>query len=343
MIICCAFFSQNGRKKAQELSEALAEIDWECRGEGETLHEFTGRAFRYHLPILFIGAAGIAVRAIAPFVRDKLTDSPVLVMDEAGRFVVPILSGHAGGAGDLAVLISHALRAEPVITTATDVENVFSCDVFARRNFLFIRNRDGIRRVSEKLLSEGKITACVQEGIRLPDEEPPACLELVRDEGADVLVSDRPSVSCSLWLSPQPFFLGIGCRKGKSFEELLAFADRKFVRGRWDRVAGIASIDRKRHERGLEILAQYEHIPFFTFSAGELEKAEGMFSSSGFVKRAVGVSNVCERAAVLAAGEGAELVLSKTAEDGMTLAAARAVPCIRTWNTDPGVCEGEMK
>lgn len=345
MIICIAAFSAKGWERAKKLCENLPQADWEYRGDGESLRAFTQRAFRYHLPLLFIGAAGIAVRAIAPSVKDKLTDSPVLVMDEKGQYVIPVLSGHAGGGNDLAVLIARAAGAQPVITTATDVEDLFSCDVFARRNFLFIHNREGIRRVSAKLLDRGKISVFVQDKILLPDEEIPGCIELVHGGRADILISDTEDVPCSLWLSPKLYFTGIGCRKGKTFEELLNFADRTFVRGNWkEGIAAVASIDRKRYERGLEILAQYEHLPFLTYTAKELEAVPGVFSSSSFVRETVGVSNVCERAAMLAAGPGAELVLPKTMWDGMTLAVAKAAPRIYTWNTKPGMgAEGGKK
>lgn len=333
-----AAFSAKGWERAKKLCEILPQIDWECRGEGEPLRAFTERAFQYHLPLLFIGAAGIAIRAIAPSVKDKLTDSPVLVMDEKGQYVIPVLSGHAGGGNDLAVLIARAAGAQPVITTATDVEDLFSCDVFARRNFLFIHNREGIRRVSAKLLERGKISVFVQDKILLPDEEIPVCVELVHGGRADILISDAEDVPCSLWLSPKLFFPGIGCRKGKTFEELLHFADRTFVHGNWrEKVAAVASIDKKRRERGLEILAQYEHLPLLTYTAQELEEVPGDFSSSSFVRKTVGVSNVCERAAVLAAGPGAELILPKTAQNGMTLAVAKAAPRLYTWNTEPGI------
>ena len=87
---------------------------------------------------LFIGASGIAVRLIAPWVKDKFTDSPVLVMDERAEYVIPLLSGHVGGAVEIAREIAGSVGAKPVITTATDVEQVFAVDVFAADNLSLI-------------------------------------------------------------------------------------------------------------------------------------------------------------------------------------------------------------
>lgn len=72
------------------------------------------------------------MRTIAPFLKDKLTDSPVLVLDEAGNYVIPLLSGHVGGANEIALLLAELLGAVPVITTATDINNAFAIDVFAK-------------------------------------------------------------------------------------------------------------------------------------------------------------------------------------------------------------------
>lgn len=100
--------------------------------------------------LIFIGACGIAVRAIASSVNNKLKDSPVIVIDELGKFVIPILSGHVGGANELTVLLAAMMNATPVITTATDINNKFAVDVFAKKCRLAIVNKDGIAEYHQR-------------------------------------------------------------------------------------------------------------------------------------------------------------------------------------------------
>ena len=131
-------------KEAEGLEEA-----------GGSLKEWTGERFSDSDGLIFVGAAGIAVRAIAPFVRDKMTDPAVVVVDETMRFSISLLSGHMGGANELALLTAELTGAEPVITTATDVNGRFAVDVFARQSGLFLENRETAKRISADVL-EGR-------------------------------------------------------------------------------------------------------------------------------------------------------------------------------------------
>ena len=105
--------------------------------------------------MIFIGAAGIAVRAAAPWIRDKFADPPVIVIDETARFVIPLLSGHVGGANELACELAAFLGAVPVITTATDRNGLFAVDLFAAGNGLVLTDRKMAREISARIL-EGK-------------------------------------------------------------------------------------------------------------------------------------------------------------------------------------------
>lgn len=282
--------------------------------------------------LLFIGACGIAVRAIAPHVTDKLTDSPVLVTDELGRHVIPILSGHVGGANELALFLAETLGADPVITTATDLNGKFAPDLFAKKNFLTIRNRDGIAKVAAKALRNETVTVAVEAGHFAEQEQKAALLQNVRlipypcKEPADVVVSaKKPPESCLLHLIPQEYVIGAGCRKGKEPKELEQFLQEVFYQAgiQTEQVFCLASVDLKKEEAALIQWGRAHRKRFETFCAEDLRKAEGAFTGSAFVEKTTGVDNVCERAAILAAGKGGELVFKKTARDGMTAAVAK--------------------
>lgn len=157
-LIC---FTQNGAKLAEQLIGQLNEVfDWygfvSSRTKLDTnlpqkegsLSDWTGEWFSKVQCLVFVGACGIAVRAIAPFVRDKFADPAVIVIDEQGKFCISLLSGHMGGANEWTVRFAEVLGAETVITTATDLNHKFAVDVFAKKNNLLITDRALAKEVS---------------------------------------------------------------------------------------------------------------------------------------------------------------------------------------------------
>ena len=122
-----------------------------------SLHDWTEKMFESQDALLFIGATGIAVRSIAPFVADKRKDPAVVVMDEKGIFAISLLSGHIGGANELAGKLANLTGAIPVITTATDVNGRFAVDVFAKKQKLWIADMKAAKQVSADVLDEKKI------------------------------------------------------------------------------------------------------------------------------------------------------------------------------------------
>lgn len=280
--------------------------------------------------ILFIGACGIAVRAVSPFLKDKLKDSPVLVMDEKGNHVIPILSGHVGGANALAGMLAQAVGAQPVITTATDLNDAFAVDVFAAENGFAIENKDGIARVSAKILAGEEITVSTETGhdTVLPEREGFRAVPYPPAGPVDlVITSEKKAFGESLVLRPKEYLLGFGCRKGKNAAEIAAFIEKTTKDNGilLSQVFALASVSQKREEEGIIEWCRRKKIPFLTYTAEELQAVEGAFTKSAFVKEQVGVDNVCERAAFKACGAGGELILRKCAENGMTIAIARRV------------------
>lgn len=117
-------FTETGLALAKRLADSLPGSVVRCGQNGISLAEWTSSQFVQSDALIFVGAVGIAVRAIAPHCRSKTTDPAVVVVDECGRFAVPILSGHLGGANDLARAIAAVCGAVPVITTATDAHGI---------------------------------------------------------------------------------------------------------------------------------------------------------------------------------------------------------------------------
>lgn len=295
----------------------------------ENLKNWAGSCFQKKEPLVFIGACGIAVRTIAPFVKDKLSDIPVLVMDEKGAFVIPVLSGHYGGANELAQMLAKNIGAVPVITTATDVNHLFAVDVFAKKNGFVIANRENIARVSGKILEQKiKMQICGNYAGQVP-EEIELFKEMENGELPDVFIApetiyEEEKYKQILHLIPKSLVLGMGCRKGKDFLELEEFVRDQLQKWKipMEAVAALATIDIKKEETAFLQLAEKYQLEFVTFSGEQLAKIPGEFHASEFVKQKVGVDNVCERAAMKRAGENGRLCHSKAAENGMTLAVA---------------------
>ena len=359
MIICSCSFSDVGALCEEKLFPCCPEITWISQRYGYVkggcmsmlieqmpdIKDFVAEAFRKRLPVLFIGATGIAVRLLAEHVKDKFLDSPVLVMDVERKFVIPLLSGHVGGANELAVLIAERTGAVPVITTGSDVRETFAIDVFAKRNGFSIVNRELVKHVTGKLLRGEKAFVWVHPSVACPFDGVPPELFLSQaatpPESADIIVlPDESSASGVAYgdrcvvLVPKLYCVGIGCKQGKTFDEFFSFLEENLSSDMLENMCAIASIDLKSYEIGLMEIAQYHHVPFKTYSAEELDAVPGEFSESEFVKEKTGVSNVCERAAVKCAGEGGVLVCKKIAKDGMTVAVAKRKPKIVTWKTD---------
>ena len=344
MAIQIISFTENGIRLSKKVSEILGTEETglftkcSCVSDEQfmsgvayvesSIGEWTKAQMEEKHTLLFIGACGIAVRAIAPGVVNKLKDSAVLVMDEMGQYVIPVLSGHVGGANELAVQISGALGALPVITTATDLNGKFAVDLFAKKNGLFIENKDGIAKVSSKILAGKDIIVWIEDVRRLRGTETPKgiCLVDETEQMPDVAISvEKPKNNAMLWLRPKEYILGMGCRRGKEEEKIEDFIERQLLeKGIYkEQIYALASIDRKKDEEGFLAWSRKNNVAFLTFTAEYLEKQSGQFSASSFVKEQVGVDNVCERAALAGAGANGSLLYKKVAEDGMTIAIAK--------------------
>lgn len=278
--------------------------------------------------IVFVGAAGIAVRAVAPYLMGKAYDPAVLVLDEQGRFVIPLLSGHLGGANELAQRLAEGLHAVPVLTTATDGREVFAVDSWAKAHGCAVMEPHRIKYISGALLrgeTVGVRSAFPVDGLL------PAHIDRKQDTESGFTIgfaTEAQPFAHTLHLVPRIACLGIGCRRGTDAAtiEAVVQAALRAEKLPWEAICGVFSIDIKQNEPGLLLFCKNHALPFHTFAAEQLQNAAGEFTRSDFVRQTVGVDNVCERAAVCGAQNGS-LILRKFAQDGVT--AAVAVPAWR--------------
>lgn len=311
-------FSDRGEALANRLAEGLAGEAARC-GRPLTLDAWTRQSFLQADGLIFVGAAGIAVRAIAPYVRSKTRDPAVVVVDETGRFAISLLSGHLGGANALAQRAARLCGATPVITTATDRNGVFAVDSWARVQGCAVQDPHRIKHISARLLSSGTIRVRSPWTIGGPL---PGGVQLTQDEEPDVLLTINRTDRDALKVIPRIAVLGVGCRKDTSqaaiegaFRAICAEANL------YEAAVGlVCSIDRKAEEPGLLAFCRAHGLPFETYSAEQLRQAAGDFSTSAFVQETIGVDNVCERSAVL--GSGGTLYVKKHAGNGVTMAVA---------------------
>lgn len=278
-----------------------------------------GEAFSSSDALIFIGACGIAVREIAPYIKDKQTDPAVLCIDELGQFVIPLLSGHIGGANDLARHLAEGLDATAVITTATDINHKFSVDAWAARNNCAISSMETAKAVSAAILeqdiplfSQFPVLTSLPDGV-VPGEQ--------GDLGICLTFRAMEPFSRTLRLIPRILHLGIGCRKGTTSETIRQAVESVLKEHGIDRWAlrYAASIDLKREEPGLLQFCENWDLPIRFYTAEELRSVPGDFTPSEFVRSITGVDNVCERAALR---DAEKLIVKKTAEDGVTVALA---------------------
>lgn len=327
-MIALVAFTRRGCELGKRLAVALDGTLWAIDRLADelglpacgALQSWAGARFSDSEALVFLGATGIAVRAIAPYVRDKFLDPAVVAVDEAGRFAVPLLSGHVGGANALAQRIAALTGGQAVISTATDVNNRFAVDVWAKSQALVLCERAAAKAVSAAILeaepvgliSDWPISGNMPQGIGLPNAPVGICIASTAKE------SPFP---VTLHLVPKAVTLGVGCRRGTGEAQLEAALAEFLNQNALPLVAihTLASIDLKQDEPGLLALACTHGWNTRFFPAAVLAAEPGDFPASQFVAHTTGVDNVCQRAAQRAGGQ---VFIPKTICQGVTFSAA---------------------
>jgi cobalt-precorrin 5A hydrolase/precorrin-3B C17-methyltransferase len=289
--------------------------------------------------LIFIMATGIVVRTIAPLIKDKKIDPAVVILDETGKYAISLLSGHIGGANDLAREVANFLGGEAVITTASDVNNMTSIDLWAKENDLIIEDWGALPHIATNFLNNVKpkvysdIEISMPTGFQITDN--PA--------SADILITNKNALFThspihpftQLYLRPKNLAVGIGCNSGTSADEI-----ENAVRTVLDEnnmsflsIHLIATINIKGNEQGLRTFAEKYNLKIKTFTADELNSVEGIGKSDAVFK-ATGANAVSEPAALLASG-ASELLVPKQKIGNVTIAVAELITPILQHSLTP--------
>ena len=303
--------------------------------EGDLASLFT-RLWNHVDGFICIMATGIVIRSVAPLLKDKTSDPAVVVIDDAGKFAISLLSGHLGGANELAERCAFMLGSRAVITTATDANGLPSFDMLAKENGWGIEDVSRVKILNSLLLDDEKIAVVDDSGLvraffhgqgRLQFHD--SFVTGLRSEAKGFLFVTNSIIppqlrsEVLLVLRPKNLVLGIGCNSGTSADEIegviLSNLRRLFLSSA--SMAAIATAEAKSGEAGLIEAAERFAVPLICYASGELNEVAVPSPPSEHAIAAIGATGVAEPAALLASG-GGKLLLKKIKSGNVTLAVA---------------------
>lgn len=335
-------------KKLQKwLSDSDVYIPEKFRDSDPSMIYFTdsvtqriGPLFQTYNSLICIFSLGAVIRLISPFLKDKKTDPAVLVIDDTAKFVISTLSGHVGGANELTLEVSNILNSIPVITTAADVNNTISIDLLGKKYGWTIDNYENVTKVSAMMVNEDKIGVFQDAGERgwwdlnnLPKnvELVPSLKELLSDtyKGAviitDKIISEKSILTKSVIYRPKSLIVGIGLHWNTSMETIKQGLTKVLDENNFSikSIKAIASLNKGKPVKGLDLFCQKNELPLVLFSNDELNEID-VPNPSDLVGKYEGTSSVSE-ASSLAASKGILIVPKQKFPPDLTVAISRVV------------------
>ncbi|MBU3190239.1 cobalt-precorrin 5A hydrolase [Clostridium bowmanii] len=318
MKIACLAFTRSGEAIAKRIK---------CCSDYE-VHKFSKENYKINLNnifsdydgIVFISSTGIAIRISAPFIKNKSVDPAIVVVDDLGRYSISLLSGHIGGANYLAENIAGCLKNQPIITTASDGRGIEAVDMFAKRNNLFIESFGNAKQITSMMIDGDNIK------IESEIEAKIGYRNIVENnESGAIFVSSKQSINYdkpSCILRPKNIIVGLGCRRGKSMDEIISALTEVFKSNDLSIkcIKAIATVDVKQDEIGIIDACKNLNCEMVIISREDIKVVQDKFNKSAFVESTIGVSSVCEPCAYISGGE---LIVRRTAINGITIAISK--------------------
>ncbi|MGN0581218.1 MAG: cobalt-precorrin 5A hydrolase [Oscillospiraceae bacterium] len=322
MKTACFYLTEQGRKTAEKICDATGGVLYGKENFKDNVRE----CFDSYETLVFVMASGIVIRTIAPLIKSKTTDPAVILVSQDGRYAISLLSGHLGGANEETKRIAEFIGAQAVITTATDVQNVVSFDVFAKKNNLAIENIDNLKYISSSLLdgnsidliSDIRITG-VPEYINFSGKYENEYAVCISDKIADDTFHKKV-----LFLRPKDIVIGIGCKKNISADYLDSCFHNFLENNRLSihSVKCISTIELKKNEPALLELGRKYNLELRIADLNDIEEHASCLEQSEFVMKVTGVPSVAEGSAYIISEKG-EKIQGKTKFSGITMAAYR--------------------
>ena len=318
MKIACLTFTSSGEAIAERIKYSSGyEVHVFSKGNYKSNLD---NIFKHYDGIVFISSTGIAVRIAVPFIKSKSVDPGIVVVDDLGRYSISLLSGHIGDGNYLAEKIADCLKCQAIITTASDGRGIEAIDMFAKNNNFFIENLEDAKKITSMML-EG-------EALKLESEiEAKIGYNNIvdKDEAGTIFVTSKASTNYgkpSCILRPKNITVGLGCRRGKTKDEIITALIALFNDNDLSikSIKEIATVDIKQDEKGIIEACEYLNCEMRIISREAIKKVQNKFNKSAFVQDTIGVSSVCEPCAFIGGGE---IIVGRTVINGVTIAISK--------------------
>lgn len=274
----------------------------------ENFTEELERAFNRYDGHIFIMATGIVIRKISSLIKSKDVDPAVVVVDEGMNFVISLLSGHLGGANDLAQKLHEAIGLVPIITTSSDVTGKIAVDTLSQKLSCRLESLEKSKNITSLIVDGKNVQLSLPKNIC--DENP---------EGV-IVVSNREDLEI-IHLYPENLVIGIGSRRGiekeKVYEFLMEILKKHNLSPK--SIKHFATVDLKADEEGIVETAKKFGKELKIVTREEILTVENMFQGSEFVKKEIGVRAVSEPCAYVTSSKDGKFIEIKAKKDGMTI------------------------
>lgn len=308
-----------------ERSRHLAETILKEYPDAE-IHPLThvGELFSKSDALVFIGAMGICIRTIAPYIRDKYTDPAIVNIDSTGQFVVSVLSGHVGGANELSTALARVLGAQEVITTQSDGLGLWALDTIGKKYGWKTETSEANLNAPITLFVNDKRVAFLLDikdsGTAYMERTKPPHVDLfyniadIEWKEYELFIAVTPKIYRevpvpAIYYRPSVLHLGMGCRRQCSSTGVAGYLEEALTGFGYSplSIASLSSIELKKDEPMLHELATHFGVPLHIFSDRELDGVE-VPNPSKKVEEVTSVPSVSEASSIMAAKGGALLL-----------------------------------